>query len=585
MKRVAMYARYSTESQSERSIHDQFRNCEHYTEKEGWVIVGKYFDEAITGAVSKRPDYKRLMQDAEKGVFEVLLIDDLSRFARDDLEMKISLKKLMAWGIRVIGVSEGYDTTNKGHKIHAGMRGIMNEMYIDDVREKTHRGLTGKVLEGFSHGGRCYGYKSSPIEHDTKRDEHGRPLIIACKRLIAEEEGKWVIRIFEWFAEGKTTRWIAGELNRLGVPSSRGGTWSASAIYGVAAKQTGMLNNPLYIGKVVWNRRQWGKDPETGKRRYVKRPVEEWIEQEQPELRIISDELWENVQKRKRKTSEKYKDLRVKPAPHKYLFSGLLVCGQCGMSYSIVNRDTYGCTGHVNRGTAFCRNSKRISRNIVERKLVETLKGYLFNEEAIAIFTREIEKQLGSQLQERDSMRQHLRQQLLQTKKEQDNVFEAIRQGIVTHSIKGELERLESLYSDLTKQYDALDQDLGALRRCLPVAKEMLGEMMERLNNVLNKDVQKARLLLADMIHGKILLHPTEHGYLEAEMRGDYSTVVEMIDGLENVVKTLTPRNQNATCNQIRENIDDFADRCNQLGAKTCNHSSMHCRAGCGGRI
>jgi hypothetical protein len=554
-------------------------------EKEGWIVVGKYFDEAMSGAVSQRPDYRRMLSDADKGVFNILIVDDLSRLARDDIEMKTTLRKLIFLGIRVIAVSEGYDSNNKGHKIHAGMRGIMNEMYIDDVREKTHRGLTGKVLDGFSHGGRCYGYKSLPIEHDTKKDEHGRSLIIASKRVIDEEESKWVWRIFEWFSDGKTIRWIAGELNRLGVPSSRGGTWCASAIHGVAAKHTGMLNNHIYIGKVVWNKRQWTKDPESGNRRYVERPQEEWIEKEHPELRIVSDELWETTQRRKKKTSEHYKNLQNKKAPHKYLFSGLLVCGCCGMAYSIVSKDTYGCTGRVNRGSSFCTNSNRVSRRILERKLLETLKDYLFNDEAIDIFTREIHKQLELQLQDRDAMRQNIRNKLTKTKKEIDNIFDVIRQGIVTDSIKNELEQTETLYSDLKAQHEALDQDLSAVQKKLPIAADLLKKMIDNLNEVLNKDATKARSLISEMVHGKIKIYPTNLGYLEAEMRGDYSRIIEVVEGIDSVIKFPGRNNNEITRNQLPGIFADSGGTRNHLSSKTRNNSLLDCSAGCGGRI
>lgn len=588
MKRVVMYARYSTENQSERSINDQFRNCERYAEKENWMVVGKYFDEAITGAVSKRPDYKRLMQDAEKGVFEILLIDDLSRFARDDLEMKISLRKLMAWGIRVIGVSEGYDTTNKGHKIHAGMRGIMNEMYIDDVRDKTHRGLTGKVLDGFSSGGRCYGYKSLPIEHDIKKDEHGRPLIIASKRAIDEEEAKWVRRIFEWFGDGRSARWIAGELNRLCIASSRGGTWSASAIHGVAAKQTGMLNNPTYIGKVVWNRRQWLKDPESGKRRYIQRPMEEWIEQEHPELRIVSDELWQDVQKRKRNSLKAYENMtsgKISTAPHKHLFSGLLVCGICGLSYAITAPNRYGCTGHRNRGDSFCHNTMRASKNIVERNLLNTLKGYLFTDEAVSIFIDEVKRQIKMQMQDRASLYDNVRRELRESEKIVQNLLNVLKQGVITQTIKEELEIAEKKCSMLKNQLREGEGDIEEALRKLPEAKALFQNMLKKLEESLSSDTSKARLILSKMIHGKIKMYPTTKGYLEAEMQGNYSCIVELHDDMEKVLGKDETRNQFNSCNQTIENMGDFSNTCNQSTGLTCNQHTADVSVGCGERI
>jgi hypothetical protein len=127
-------------------------------------------------------------------------------------------------------------------------------MYLEDLRAKTHRGLQGQALKGFSCGGRTYGYRSVPLEDHTKKDQYGRPALIAVQREIDSDEAPWVDQIFTWYAAGRSPRWIAAELNRQGVPSSRGSTWSASALHGDFERGTGLLNNPLYIGEFIWNR-------------------------------------------------------------------------------------------------------------------------------------------------------------------------------------------------------------------------------------------------------------------------------------------------------------------------------------------
>ena len=139
-------------------------------------------------------------------------------------------------------------------------------------------------------GGRSYGYTSAIAE-----DGRGRRMVIDDKEAAVV---RWV---FEQFADGHSTRHIAHQLNARGTPSARGGTWAVSALQGSSGKGLGMLNNELYAGRVVWNRRQWLKDPETGRRRYVERPQSEWQTREAPELRIVSAELWQRVQDRARR--------------------------------------------------------------------------------------------------------------------------------------------------------------------------------------------------------------------------------------------------------------------------------------------
>jgi DNA invertase Pin-like site-specific DNA recombinase len=90
-------------------------------------------------------------------------------------------------GRAVVGVSDDYDSDAKGHKIQATMRGLMNDIFLDDLKAKTHRGMAGQALKGFSAGSRVYGYRRVPIEDPTKQDDFGRPKIVAVKREIDED--------------------------------------------------------------------------------------------------------------------------------------------------------------------------------------------------------------------------------------------------------------------------------------------------------------------------------------------------------------------------------------------------------------
>src|SRR5690348_9922172 len=114
---VAVYARYSSEHQREASIADQFRTCERSAQSQGWTISDRYEDKAITGSRADRPGYQRLLQDAQARRFDILLVDDLSRLTRDEAESIQLRRRLAFWGIRLIGVSDGYDSAAKGHKL------------------------------------------------------------------------------------------------------------------------------------------------------------------------------------------------------------------------------------------------------------------------------------------------------------------------------------------------------------------------------------------------------------------------------------------------------------------------------------
>jgi len=300
--KAAIYCRYSSDKQREASIEDQARNCRRVAEREGLTVGEIYQDHAVSGSSSDRTGYQKMLRDAKAGLFEVLLVDDTSRLARDQVEAETAFRRLEHWGVRVISATDGYDSRSAGRKVHRAVKGLMNEVYLDDLAAKTHRGLEGQARAGNNAGGRAYGYRHVPIEDASRVDAYGRPILVAVRRSIDSEQAAVVVQIFQWFGEGFSARWIANELNRLKAPSPgancnrksrrRDGVWLSSAIAGNPRKGTGLLNNELYRGRYIWNRSRWVRDRETRRRVCRTRPEAEWVVREMPDLRIVSDELW-----------------------------------------------------------------------------------------------------------------------------------------------------------------------------------------------------------------------------------------------------------------------------------------------------
>ena len=155
--RAALYARYSSEHQKESSITDQFRNCETRATREGWTITARYADRAISGTTAERPEYQQMLKDAKAKLFDVLLVDDFSRLSRDSMEAEQTRRRFVFWRVRLIGVSDGIDTADKGHKMLSGFKSIMNEEFVSDLKGKIARGMQGQALNGYHCGGRIYG--------------------------------------------------------------------------------------------------------------------------------------------------------------------------------------------------------------------------------------------------------------------------------------------------------------------------------------------------------------------------------------------------------------------------------------------
>ena len=115
-------------------------------------------------------------------------------------------------------------------------------------------------------------------------------------RVIDDAEAAIVRRIFTAFAAGKSPRTIARELNAERIPGPGGRPWSDTTIRGHTLRRTGILHNELYIGRLVWNKQRYVKEPSTGKRLARINPENEWVIQDVPELRIVDDDLWHRVQ-------------------------------------------------------------------------------------------------------------------------------------------------------------------------------------------------------------------------------------------------------------------------------------------------
>ena len=174
----------------------------------------------------------------------------------------------------VIAVSDGYDSQSKARKVHRGVKNLMNDIFLDDLADKTHRGVEGQVLKNFWGGGRPYGYRFQQ-EFGTKLDVHGRPEPIGTRLLPDPKTAPVVKRIFELYSHGLSPREIAKLLNAEGVPSP-GASWNRKVRRADGWQRTSIpsiLGNVLYRGAYIWNRTDWVKDPDTGIRSARERPT------------------------------------------------------------------------------------------------------------------------------------------------------------------------------------------------------------------------------------------------------------------------------------------------------------------------
>ncbi len=519
MTRAALYARYSSDAQNASSIADQFRLCREQAEREGWIVGGTYHDAAISGAsVTLRPGVQALLQDAQKGAFDVVMAEALDRISRDQADVATLFKHLRFAGVEIVTLAEGAVC-----ELHVGLKGTMNALFLKDLAAKTHRGLRGRVEQGRSGGGLCYGY-------DVIVDDQG-----PGKRRINTAEAEIVRRVFRDFAAGISPRALARQLNDEGVPGPGGKLWIDSTLRGHAKRGTGIINNELYIGRIVWNRLRYMKDPESGKRVSRLNPPEQWIVKEVPELRIVDDALWQAAKDQQAALTVRYAKViaatragraRMLNETHRprTLLSGLVFCGCCGGRYSLRGQGRYACSNHVMN--ASCENSRTIKRTDLEARVLAGLKDRLMAPEVAAQAMRAYVEETNRLRRERRATAAADRRALAEMEKRIAEIVTVIEEGGYTRALMARLQKLEAEQVDLKMRLESAAEDLPDT---LPTIAGLYRAKVERLAEALQCPEERAEATQAirDIVERITLTPGPGRGEIDATLHGDLGTILD----------------------------------------------------------
>jgi DNA invertase Pin-like site-specific DNA recombinase len=498
---AAIYTRYSTDRQRETSLADQARVCQARADALGLSVFSTYSDDGVSGStpVAHRPEGARLVADALAGRFAVLLVEGLDRLSRDMVEQERMVRRLEHRGIRIIGVADGYDSEGSGRKIHRTMRGLINEIYLDDLRHKTHRGLSGQLQRGGHAGGVPYGYRSVAVG-----DIHVLEVEPTQAAIVRE--------IFTRYADGWSCQRIAADLNARGVPTARGGTWSVSALYGSPAKGSGVLNNELYVGTLVWNRSQWVKDPDTGKRTRLDRPREEWVIEPHPELRIVEQPLWDAVRARFGRFGRESGGTGKGKRPTT-LFGGLLRCGKCGGAIIATSGRHYGCAQRKDRGPAVCSGvtARRVS---VDSRLLGDIRAELASGDMLAAIQTKLRKRLEETRAQADDLARAHGTELEELDKQIGNLVDAISKLGLSPALSERLAATERRREDLQAEIARIE---AATRVNLSRIPALYRQMAFQLERALKTNVAEAREVLRPLIDGARVVEEGGQVWVESE--------------------------------------------------------------------
>lgn len=511
MKRAAVYARYSTDLQNDQSVEDQIRLCQAHASRIGVTVVREGFDRAKSGAsMFGRPGLADLIQSAERGEFEVLIAEAPDRISRDIADLAHVHKTLKFRGIEINCVNGGAMDT-----LQIGMYGVIGQMQREEGAKKVKRGMMGLVRAGRSAGGRAYGYEPVPGSPGELR--------------IVEHEAAIIRRIFEMYSVGISPRTIAGTLNAEGIPAPRGVRWNASTINGNGERGYGILRNPLFDGRRVWNRVHMVKDPSTGRRISRANDEADLETADAPHLRIVPADLFEAVQIRKRETGG---DNRHRTPRSKRLLSGLLRCGKCGSGMGLVGKDTSGyrvqCSRY--RESTSCDHKRKYYIERIEDEVLNSLRLQFSDTSIIEIYVaayQDEQKRIRSEaLRHRGSAMREMQE----AKDAITRVLEKIAQGLI------EDDEAAVLLAPLRQKRDRNKAILEAIEEpanvieLQPKAVRRFRENIESLAKIVNQkqgEVSPELMIPFRQLVAAVVVQPTPAGQAyEINIKGYLASLV-----------------------------------------------------------
>lgn len=351
---IAAYCRVSTDKSDQlNSLETQKQFFNEYTQKNGHNLVKIYADEGISGTkIKKRKEFLQLMQDAEHGLFDMVVVKDISRFARNTVDFLQSIRALKALGIETTFLTSNQTVLGNSEFVLT----IFGALAQEESANTSKRVKFGKKVN--AEKGRVpnivYGYDKIIGDY--------------YNLSINEPEAKIIKQIFDLYLnEGYGANKISQILNEQGTRTKRNCRWSQNAICRI-------LSNELYTGVVV-NGKEEVEDFLTGVRK--KNDESEWIVVERPDLKIIEPELYEKAQTILKGRLESF-NIKKERQSNKHLFSTLIKCKECGYSFRRVEKtykNTYVrwvCIGRNIKGKDCCHNTTKID----EVELIQVLQEY-----------------------------------------------------------------------------------------------------------------------------------------------------------------------------------------------------------------
>ncbi len=546
--KIAAYCRVSTEKEAQiDSLEKQIEFFNEFTKKNGYELYKLYADEGISGKqIKHRKQFQQMMIDAKAKKFDKVVVKDVSRFARNTVDLLQSVRELKSYGVQV-------DFLNNGEVMEGGSEfilTILGAMAQQESANMSKRVKFGKDIT--AQKGRVpnlvFGYEKIPDERYTLK--------------INEEEAKIVKEIFESYVyKGIGTTKIAWNLNDRGIRTKKTKSrWVQTSI-------VRMLKNPIYTGRVT-NKKSEVTDFITGTRKEL--PEEEWIVVERPEMRIISDELFNRAQELLEQRSNEFK-LNNKREKTEYVFSTLIYCKHCGYSFRRIKRKytadgpeyiRWVCSGRNSMGVNHCPNTTVID----EEELLNAIKIYL---KSIIKNKKDFMKAVEKEFEKITKLREN-------NERSEESLLKEIEKVTVKKQKYMEMFQNEIInIQELKKYTNPLNEDIARLEREL---KLITSEIKEK--DVLEKELNKTIKTVDDILNNQTITNAmlkTIIDVIEVDSDSNVEVRLKLINEIGTNEPVITKFEDIYQNGEDKENKDANNNEENSTVTKS-NNSTQRCK-------
>ncbi|MDU0445600.1 cassette chromosome recombinase CcrB [Staphylococcus haemolyticus] len=437
-KLVGGYIRVSTERQVEGySIEGQITQIEQYCQFNGYELVDIYADRGISGKSMNRPELQRMLNDAKNGKLDCVMVYKTNRLARNTSDLLTIVEELHRQNVEFFSLSERMEVKNSTGKLMLQILASFSEFERNTILENIFNGQHQRALEGYYQGNLPLGYNNIP---DNKKE-----------LMINQHEANIVKYIFESYAKGHGYRKIANALNHKGYVTKKGNPFSISAV-------TYILSNPFYIGKIQFAKyKDWNDKRRKGLN-------DNPVIAEGKHTPIISQDLWDKVQARKKQVSKK-------PQVHgkgTNLLTGIIFCEKCGAAYSASNTTNtlkdgtkkriryYSCSNFRNKGSKVC-SANSVRADVIEKYVMDQILEIVKSDKVIKQVVERVNQENQVDVAALNHDIAYKQQQFDEINAKLKNLIQTIEDNPdLTSALKPTIHQYETQLNDITNQINQL---------------------------------------------------------------------------------------------------------------------------------